>query len=182
MNQLRDNRDERGEEWLKEYKKYIDDHVKHVTIAYNNLISNEWINNPRNVEFKKVLKELREKIKNHDASKYSDEEFEAYRAKFYPVDRENQDYVDENFEEAMKHHYANNDHHPEHWIDENGNPTDMPLICILELICDWEAMSKVGDSSADFWKKTKETRWKNIMTAKTIDTIDKLMKVLYYKD
>lgn len=37
---------------------------------------------------------------------------------------------------ALKHHYENNRHHPEHF--ENGI-NDMNLIDIVEMLCDWKA-------------------------------------------
>ena len=37
---------------------------------------------------------------------------------------------------SLKHHYDNNDHHPEHW--ENG-VADMSLLSIMELLADWKA-------------------------------------------
>ena len=40
---------------------------------------------------------------------------------------------------ALKHHYENNSHHPEHY--ENGI-LDMDLIDICEMICDWKAASE----------------------------------------
>jgi hypothetical protein len=38
--------------------------------------------------------------------------------------------------EALKHHYAKNSHHPEHW--PNGI-RDMSLVDLLEMLCDWKA-------------------------------------------
>ena len=170
-----------------EYKQYIDNHIKNIIKSYNNLISNNWINNPYNRDIKKELAALRTKIINHDASKYSDEEFDAFRAYLYPINDEEKENALEDFEIAKKHHYKVNDHHPEHWIDENGIPQDMPLICILELICDWDAMGHnitkgYSSSVVDFWNKTKDTRWKSIMTNNTIDTINRLIKLIYYKE
>ena len=170
-----------------EYKKYIDNHIKNVIRSYNNLIANDWINTPYNRDIKQELAALRNKIINHDASKYSDAEFDAFRAYLYPINDEEKENAKEDFEVAKKHHYKVNDHHPEHWIDKNGIPQDMPLICILELICDWDAMgyntTKGYSSSAmDFWKKTRNTRWKDLMTEKTIITIDRLMKLMYYNE
>lgn len=37
---------------------------------------------------------------------------------------------------ALKHHYANNSHHPEHY--QNGI-RDMDLADIVEMLCDWKA-------------------------------------------
>lgn len=41
--------------------------------------------------------------------------------------------------EALKHHYANNSHHPEHY--ENGI-RGMSLLDLIEMICDWSAAVK----------------------------------------
>lgn len=40
---------------------------------------------------------------------------------------------------AIDHHYAQNDHHPEHWT--NGI-NDMSLLSIVEMLCDWKAASE----------------------------------------
>lgn len=42
---------------------------------------------------------------------------------------------------AIDHHYANNDHHPEHF--PNGI-NDMNLMQIVEMLCDWKAASQRG--------------------------------------
>ena len=164
-----------------EYKKYIDNHIKEVRVAFNNLITNSWINNSSNRDVKECLRELRENILNHDASKYSDEEFDAYRAYFYPVSDEEKENAKDDWERATKHHYEVNKHHPEHWIID-GVPQDMPIVYILELMCDWEAMSKVGSSLVEFWNETKNTRWSKVMSQYTMDTIDRLIKLIYYKE
>ena len=41
--------------------------------------------------------------------------------------------------EALKHHYANNRHHPEH--HKNG-VNDMTLIDLIEMLADWKAASE----------------------------------------
>lgn len=38
--------------------------------------------------------------------------------------------------EVIAHHYAQNTHHPEHWP---AGITDMSLLDILEMFCDWKA-------------------------------------------
>lgn len=40
---------------------------------------------------------------------------------------------------TIDHHYAANDHHPEHW--HNGI-ADMSLLSIVEMLCDWKAASE----------------------------------------
>ena len=38
---------------------------------------------------------------------------------------------------AMKHHFAENRHHPEHFGE--ANTSDMNLIDLIEMLCDWKA-------------------------------------------
>jgi hypothetical protein len=44
--------------------------------------------------------------------------------------------------EGLQHHYAVNDHHPEHF--ENGI-ADMNLLQVLEMLCDWKAATMRHD-------------------------------------
>jgi len=77
----------------------------------------------------------------HDASKLEEPELSGYegltqalkgltygtpehRAAFAP------------YKEIIKHHYANNRHHPEHW---HMGVTDMSLLDIIEMLADWKA-------------------------------------------
>ena len=47
-----------------------------------------------------------------------------------------------NISEALKHHYANNRHHPEHHAD---GILGMDLIDVVEMLCDWKASSERHD-------------------------------------
>ena len=90
-----------------------------------------------------VIKNLKDRIKNHDASKLSPEE----KAMFdiftpfpddcvYGSEEYNQHLL--NMRKALEHHYKENRHHPEHFA--NGI-IDMSLIDLLEMIIDWKAAS-----------------------------------------
>ena len=97
-----------------------------------------------------------ELIAEHDDSKFSEEEFEPYAQKWFGNKKETLEY-----EEAWKHHWTNNEHHPEFWLGE-----DMPYIYILEMICDWGSFSiKSGDFTelSDFYfNKAKDDEEKNL--------------------
>jgi hypothetical protein len=54
---------------------------------------------------------------------YGSPEYEAFRRAMGP---------------ALAHHYANNDHHPEHFKD---GIDDMNLVQLVEMFCDWKASS-----------------------------------------
>lgn len=113
-------------------------------------------------------------IEEHDESKFSEEEFEPYAKKFYgPQDVNGKPlaYVP-GYDEAWKHHWMNNEHHPEHWLGE-----DMPLIYILEMLCDWGSFSiKAGNMrelSDFYYNKAKDDEEKNLSdnTKKIIEEI-----------
>ena len=88
----------------------------------------------------------------HDNSKFSKEEFEPYRRRFYPTSFEVR--IDDNdyeFNNAWKHHYMNNPHHPEFWIDHDGMAMDMDDEYIVEMVMDWLAMSRYFNSDMVEW-------------------------------
>ena len=81
--------------------------------------------------------------KEHDASKYSIEEFIPYvfLSWDYKMKQDNKEYtlpegMQKEIDRATLHHIRNNRHHPEHF--KNGI-NDMTLIDILEMLCDWKA-------------------------------------------
>ena len=132
---------------------------------------------------------LEDAIKNHDMSKYSDEEFYAYRKWFYPTSHEkylidnDNDYklaLEADFEEAWDHHKRNNDHHPEWWCyDENGNtiePRDMPIEAILHMICDWQGCDMTyGGNLHDWWAKNKTDKVK-VMSENTLKLVESIIE------
>lgn len=88
-----------------------------------------------------AVKNLRQRALDHDASKLEEPELSGYeglsqalkgltygtpehRAAFAP------------YKEIIQHHYAHNRHHPEHW---QLGVTDMSLLDIIEMLCDWKA-------------------------------------------
>ena len=88
-------------------------------------------------------------VSNHDASKYSDEEYSAYDNFFYG---EKTQEVIENFNKAWLHHIHCNPHHWQYWVlindDEDFKVSgqkfkviEMPDNYIFEMICDWWSFS-----------------------------------------
>lgn len=58
------------------------------------------------------------------SSTYGSEEYDGFKKAMKP---------------ALDHHYANNRHHPEH---HKHGITDMNLIDLVEMLCDWKAASE----------------------------------------
>lgn len=81
---------------------------------------------------------------NHDQSKFSREEFEAFAAET-PTLR-GLTYGSDEYKAALgrlgpslQHHYAVNDHHPEHFSD---GVRSMDLLQLLEMLADWKAATE----------------------------------------
>jgi hypothetical protein len=156
--------------YQEEYRNYIEAHKERVqTFA-------DWLKENCQEVFENIdLEAFNEIIKEHDASKYSEEEFEPYAQHFYG-DKKN----DFEFKEAWKHHWMNNEHHPEFWLGE-----DMPYIYILEMLCDWGSFSvEKGDYlelSKYYYEQARDDEEKNLSdNTKTIieEILEKINSVI----
>lgn len=81
------------------------------------------------------------RAEDHDKSKLVDPEKEAFdiaTPKLKGLTYGSPEYKESTAQlgEALKHHYANNRHHPE--FHENGI-NDMTLVDLIEMLCDWKA-------------------------------------------
>ena len=115
----------------------------------------------------------------HDASKTSKEEYDAYDAYFYG----NASYaVKEEFNKAWLHHIHNNPHHWQHWILFEDDPSsgepyiclEMPYKFVIEMICDWWSFSLREDNPDEIFKwydNHKETMKLHPKTRKTVERI-----------
>ena len=136
----------------KKYKEYIDNHKKNVIETWEELKKNKIIYDYilHQSTSKDIIEIIDKNIPNHDNSKYSEEEWEPYRKRFYPVNEEEQKSSKKEFSKAWDHHKKNNSHHHEHWEEINQNDK-MPLSDVVEMCCDWISMSKVFGGTALAW-------------------------------
>lgn len=142
---------------IKMYSIYVEEHIERVQQAYKILrpiFLKDILNNvPASGSTMNILDD---NIKNHDRSKYSIEEFDAYAKRFYPIEGTNPRGNEYSFNVAWLHHIHNNAHHPNHWVlydDKEIKILDMPDIYIIEMLCDWIAMSWYHNTDLkDYWK------------------------------
>ena len=107
-------------------------------------------------------------IKEHDASKFSEEEFEPHAQKWFNNSGKTPEY-----EAAWTHHWMHNEHHPEFWLGE-----DMPYIYILEMICDWGSFSiKSGNfrELSDFYYKKAKDDEEKMLSDGTKEIIEEIL-------
>lgn len=117
---------------LEQSNNYVKAHRQYVKMAFEILL-------PNLLGFYNLSKEdlctIAKNIEKHDLSKFSPEEANAYANYFW--EKTKSEKVLKEFKEAAKLHKKRNPHHPEYWMDENKQTTNMPLIYIVEMVCDW---------------------------------------------
>jgi hypothetical protein len=91
-----------------------------------------------------VTRDLQRRADVHDRSKLQEPEVSTFN-EFTPKLRDSTYGSDEykrfleGMGEGLQHHYAVNDHHPEHF---EGGIADMSLLQLTEMLCDWLAATK----------------------------------------
>ena len=152
--------------YQKEYEEYIVAHKERVTKFAS------WLKENCPEVFDGVDLDLfDEMIKDHDDSKFSEEEFEPYAQRWFGDKKKTPEY-----EDAWVHHYMHNEHHPEFWLGE-----DMPYIYILEMICDWGSFSiekeDFKELSDFYYNKAENDPEKNLSDATKEIIHDLLIKI-----
>ena len=157
---------EGGADYQKEYKEYV--------LAHKDRVKQfaDWLKENCPDVFEGIdFTTFDELIAEHDESKFSEEEFEAYAQKWFGNKEKTFEY-----EQAWEHHYMNNEHHPEYW-----NGEDMPLIYILEMICDWGSFSiekkDLKELSDFYYNKAQDDPEKNLSDATKEIIHDILIKI-----
>lgn len=141
-----------------EYMGYIERHKENVAKAWGELRSA--LKDIELFQRQKILDEMNWRIRCHDDSKMSEEEFLPYRQHFFPVSGEEAD--EAKFKLAVERHHHINDHHWQYWIDCSGEfiayyDIDAKICAYLEMICDWQAMGySEGLSAPEYYKTNKD--------------------------
>ena len=140
---------------IEKYKEYLTGHISNVAKALEVLAT---LDIPYVTEH---IDELREIVKEHDASKYEEPEWSAYLHHFYPTNDE-EAMMEEEFENACKHHIRANKHHWNYWCDEDNNliediDEEEYKLYTIERICDWLSMAAQHDEGpTEYWNANKD--------------------------
>ncbi len=138
-------------ESVQEYCEYIKNHTENIRKIWSNL--QPFINKENHDLFlgEYGWYKLNKNINKHDDSKFSYLEFDNYRQWFFPCEDEEKDY--NKFLQGWNHHQKVNLHHWNYWIMSDGVVLPMSTISIIEMLCDWSAMSLVyKDTPGEFYK------------------------------
>lgn len=157
-----------------EYDAYLRTHISNVMRSWDDILKPvvlDYPNAPMDVDLDYIDSIMRD----HDASKYSDEEYMGYCNHFYPSEGFEDD--DELFQLSWLHHMHNNAHHPEYWIvfdDGQSSPLDMPFEYICEMLCDWSSFQYDDpDSTATQWWE--DNRDDMILSEQTVRVVEDLL-------
>lgn len=142
-----------------QYKDYIARHRAGVMRVWKSimrpLLVEEGIDNA-------TLDLIHDHINCHDESKYRDDEFYAYRDRFYGLKEDYTPEIAKAFDYAWNLHQKRNPHHWQYWclindVDEpQVSPQDMPFDYIMEMLCDWQSAGKYyGNSAYEWYQKQK---------------------------
>lgn len=107
------------------------------------------------------ISELSKRVSIHDKSKYSDEEYIPYiwltwQKKEEKEGRQFDVHIDVKkiVDKAWEHHKSTNSHHPEY----HSNSKNIGNEDIIEMVCDWAAMSQEFNNSLKLWIHKHATR------------------------
>ena len=146
-------------DYIDKYKKYLKAHSKKVKRQAN------WLKKNLPELFDDVdLDAFDEVIEEHDSTKFSDEELEPYAREWSTGEKGFE------YDEARKHHIANNEHHPEHWLGEN-----IPYIYILDMLCDWAVEADGIENLSDYYKEKIEADEEEDLSEDTKNTIEEII-------
>ena len=140
---------------IEKYKEYLTGHIGNVAKALEVLAT---LDIPYVTEH---IDKLREIVKEHDASKYEEPEWSAYLHHFYPTNDE-EAMMEEEFENACRHHIRANKHHWNYWCDEDNNliediDEEEYKLYTIERICDWLSMAAQHDEGpTEYWNANKD--------------------------
>ncbi len=144
-----------ADEQFNKYSNYIKSHKDNVYESFKKLNTIFKIIFPDVYTNDKIITQLNINMSMHDNSKYDLIEFGPYANRFFPIKGYQCNPKDPKYKLAWLHHIHNNPHHPEHWVywdDGKDVILDMEDIYIIEMLCDWEAMSMYfGTKTIDYY-------------------------------
>lgn len=138
------------------YKQYIKQHKDNVLKAFDEMNENFII---RQIVSPELLDKLYARALIHDDSKYSDEEFDAYRKNFFPINQQEKENNKKDFDKAWEHHWQNNSHHWQHrqYKQSFNKNNDEEVLDVLENVLDWMAMGyQFNDRPYQYYNNNKE--------------------------
>lgn len=160
----------------REYDAYLSEHIRAVRVAAR------WMMKELHAISRLTDCELgifARNTMNHDASKFTPDEYDAYDAYFYGERDEDA------FNRAWLHHIHHNPHHWQHWLlmNDDGKYRDpdkvialeMPKVCALEMVADWWSFSWRSGNLEEVFGWYEEHRDNIILHPKTREFVESVL-------
>ena len=161
------------------YDQYLAEHIGNVNKGLHWMLDN--------LGFKEEKPELEIALVNfdHDESKYSVEEYDAYDKYFYGGNRSYK--VVQEFNYAWLHHIHNNPHHWQYWVlleddPESGMPykaLEIPVHVIFEMIADWWSFSWKSGNLFEIFNWYADHRSKQIINPKSREIVEYILERIW---
>jgi len=157
------------------YDQYLAEHIGNVNKGLHWMLDNLGLK-----EEKTALEEAMVSF-NHDESKYSTEEYDAYDQYFYGGNRSYK--VVQDFNYAWLHHIHQNPHHWQYWVlleddPESGMPykaLEIPVPYIFEMIADWWSFSWKEGNLFEIFDWYADHRSKQIINPKSREIVEYIL-------
>jgi len=150
-----------------QYRAYIKEHIDNVTKVWKEFAKQT----TAMFDDDYVYWTVDQIIEKHDQSKYGDKEFGRYRRYFFPV--EDSEKSKELFTLAWNNHQKTNPHHWQYWIMwsvDGSIALEMDWQYIVEMMCDWTAMSLKFNNKVSEWYN--DNKGKMLLHKETIKFIE----------
>lgn len=163
-----------------QYDEYLRDHRTNVKKGIDWMIDHGMING-----LPCMIEKLKIQVGMHDASKFMQDEYQAYDDYFYGKEGKDEDdieVIDSAFDYAWLHHIHYNPHHWQYWVliyDEgntNYKALEMPPEFVLEMIADWWSFSWKNENLYEIFDWYGKHREKMILHAKTRKAVEDILK------
>lgn len=161
------------------YDQYLAEHIGNVNKGLHWMLDN--------LGFKEEKPELEIALVNfdHDESKCSVEEYDAYDKYFYGGNRSYK--VVQDFNYAWLHHIHNNPHHWQYWVlleddPESGMPykaLEIPVHVIFEMIADWWSFSWKSGNLFEIFNWYADHRSKQIINPKSREIVEYILERIW---
>ena len=165
-----------------DYDDYLNEHVKAVQRAVS-IFGEIGVLSPTSDLYLQVVNLARD----HDESKYEQEEYDAYDLYFYKKkaidDEKERKAIDIAFDCAWLHHIHWNPHHWQHWIliEDNGKPKalEIPEKYVYEMIADWWSFSLRNEKPKEIFDWYQEHKGKMLLHPETRKLVESIMDKLW---
>lgn len=161
-----------------EYNNYLKEHIRNVQRSFEQFLL-PVLQEDENIT-PDIIAIIQDQIKQHDKSKYDEDEYIPYLNWFYPV---NENEKDENeFNYGWNHHQHVNKHHWQYWICRTDSDKDvildMNLPSICEMLSDWHSFS-FNDKKSTAYQWYQDNKKKMILSDNTRSIVENYIE--YFK-